>query len=112
MGARSHQSAELKHGAHRSPEYGVCVMERASMLAAERSLESGQLPLPLLSARMIVAARPELIQVAERLREDAPGVRGVALVERLLSEGRSPLRGGSAGELRRELRRIQFMLGA
>lgn len=81
---------------------------------AEHSLESGPLPLPLplLSARVIVAVRPELVQVAQRLREDAPGVRGVALVERLLTEGRSPLHGGSVDDLRRELRRIQFMLGA
>ena len=78
---------------------------------AERSLRSPQPP-PFSSGRVIVAVRPELAEIAARLREDAPGVRGVALVERLLSEGGSPLHGGSVSALRQELRRIRFMLGA
>jgi hypothetical protein len=77
---------------------------------AERSLRSHQPP-PFFSGRVIVAVHAELAEIAERLREDAPGVRGVALVERLLSEGGSPLHGGSVAALREELRRIRFMLG-
>jgi hypothetical protein len=78
---------------------------------AERSLTSRQPP-RFHNARVIVAVRPELAEIATRLREDAPGVRGVALVERLLSEGGSPPHGGSVGALRQELRQIRFMLGA
>lgn len=32
----NHQTVQLRRGAHRSPEDGVCVMELASMLAGER----------------------------------------------------------------------------
>ena len=80
--------------------------------AAARSLGSRYQPHPLLNARVVRAVRPELAEIAGRLRENAPGVRGIALVERLLSEGGSPLHGGSVDELRQELRRIRFMLGA
>jgi hypothetical protein len=79
---------------------------------AERSLECRYEPCPLLNARVVAAVRPELAEIAGRLREGTPGVRGVALVERLLSEGGSALHGPSASALRQELRRIRFMLGA
>ena len=86
-------------------------VERTSA-AAERSLGSRYQPARFVSSRVIVAVAPELAEIAARLREDAPGVRGVALVERLLSEGGSALHGGSVSALRQELRRIRFMLGA
>jgi hypothetical protein len=86
-------------------------LDRTWMLA-ERSVGSRYEPAPFGSSRVIVAVRSELAEIAARLREDAPGVRGVALVERLLSEGGSALHGGSVSALRQELRRIRFMLGA
>ena len=69
-------------------------------MVAERSLRSRRQPAPFVSSRVMVAVRPELAEIAVRLRGDAPGVRGVALVERLLSEGGSPLHGGSVSALR------------
>jgi hypothetical protein len=86
-------------------------LDRTWMLA-ERSLGARYQPAPFGSSRVIVAVAPELAEIAARLRDEAPGVRGVALVERLLSEGGSALHGGSLSELRQELRRIRFMLGA
>jgi hypothetical protein len=86
-------------------------LDRTSAVA-ERPLTSPHQPAPLSNSRVILAARPQLAEIAARLREEAPGVRGVALVERLLSEGGSPLHGGSVSALRQELRRIRFMLGA
>jgi hypothetical protein len=86
-------------------------LDRTWMLA-ERSLGSRYQPAPFGSSRVIVSVRSELAEISARLREDAPGVRGVALVERLLSEGGSALHGASPSALRQELRRIRFMLGA
>jgi hypothetical protein len=86
-------------------------LDRTSAVA-ERSLRSPHQPAGFFNARVILAVRAELVDISARLREDAPGVRGVALVERLLSEGGSPLHGGSVSALRQELRRIRFMLGA
>lgn len=80
-------------------------------MIAERSSRPHQPP-PFFNGRVILAVRPGLMEISARLREDNPGVRGVALVERLLSEGGSPLHGGSVSALRQELRRIRFMLGA
>jgi hypothetical protein len=79
---------------------------------AERSLRSPHQPATFFNARVILAARPELADISARLRKDAPGVRGVALLERLLSEGGSPLHGRSVSALRQELHRIRFTLGA
>jgi hypothetical protein len=83
-----------------------------TLTVAERSLATPHQPAPFISSRVIVAVRTELAEISARLREEAPGVRGVALVERLLSEGGSPLHGASVSALRQELRRIRFMLGA
>lgn len=78
----------------------------------ERALKSPHSPSPPYNVAVIAAARKDLADISARLREGAPGVRGVALVERLLSEGGSPLYGGSVSALRQELRRIRFMLNA
>jgi hypothetical protein len=86
-------------------------LDRTSAVA-ESPFRSPHQPAPFLNSRVIRAVRPELADVSARLRDDAPGVRGVALVERLLREGGSPLHGGSVSALRQELRRIRFLLGA
>lgn len=79
---------------------------------AERSLRSPFEPRPPFDVAVIAAGRDDLAEISARLRQDAPGVRGVALVERLLIEGGSPLHGDNVTALRQELRRIRFMLGA
>jgi hypothetical protein len=64
---------------------------------------------PLADVRVIRAAAPELGQVASLLRAD-PAVRGVALVEWLLSSPATPLYGSEVEPLRQELRRARFLL--
>jgi hypothetical protein len=66
-------------------------------------------PRPLPDARVIRAAAPELRQVASLLR-DRPDVRGVALVEWLLSSPATPLYGFELEPLRRELWRARYLL--
>jgi hypothetical protein len=63
------------------------------------------------SRRVIAEADAELTAAAERLRADTAGVRGIAMAQRLVTDGCSPLYGTSAGALREELHRIIFMLG-
>jgi hypothetical protein len=66
-------------------------------------------PRPLPDPRVIRAAAPELRHVALLLR-DGPDVRGVALVEWLLSSPATPLYGFELEPLRRELCRAQYLL--
>ena len=53
---------------------------------------------------------PEVRRLAEQLRGEPSGARAVALVERLLTSGMSPLYGRDAEVLREELRRLQYLL--
>ena len=64
---------------------------------------------PLADRRVIRAVAPELRQVAELLRS-APAVRGVALVEWLLTSSATPLYGSEVEPLRQELRRARYLL--
>jgi len=66
-------------------------------------------PRPLPDSRLIRAAAPELRQVALLLR-DSPDVRGVALVEWLLSSPATPLYGFKLEPLRQELWRARYLL--
>jgi hypothetical protein len=118
--------ALILEGHERLPVQAVAA-ERARLLAADhrrmlaRSLEllraaaserhdwlrSGTLPY---SARTITAAAPAMREVEALLRSERPGTRGVALAQRLLVDGRSPLHGSDAHALREELRRIAVLL--
>lgn len=64
---------------------------------------------PLTDRRVIRAVAPELGGVASLLRTGAP-VRGVALVERLLTSASTPLYGSDVEQLRQELRRVRYLL--
>jgi hypothetical protein len=66
-------------------------------------------PRPLPDACVIRAAAPQLRQVASLLR-DSPDVRGVALVDWLLSSPATPLYGFELEPLRRELWRARYLL--
>jgi hypothetical protein len=70
-------------------------------------LRSSTLPY---SAHTIAAAVPGLREVEALLRSDRPAARGVALAQRLLVDGRSPLHGSNARALCEELRRIAVLL--
>lgn len=78
-------------------------------LAALRRPRPGA-PRPLCDVRVIRAVAPELSQIASLLRGAQPSVRGVALVEWLLSSAGTPLYGASAEALRQELGRARYLL--
>jgi hypothetical protein len=65
---------------------------------------------PLFDVRVIRLVGPQLREIAGLLRTDAPPLRGVALVERLMASGLSPLYGGDVEPLREELGRARFLL--
>jgi hypothetical protein len=66
---------------------------------------------PLSSARVVAQAAPELEELAERLPEGEVSVRAMAMTERLLCHGTSPLYGHDPDALRWQLRRIRLTLG-
>jgi hypothetical protein len=65
---------------------------------------------PVFSARVVRSVGPELRAIAEQLTAAAPGVQGVALIDRLLHNGASPLYGSEVEPLRRELGRARYLL--
>jgi hypothetical protein len=67
-------------------------------------------PRPLADVRLIRAVAPELRQVASLLRGGDPCVRGVALVEWLLTSPATPLYGMDVEPLRQELVRARYLL--
>jgi hypothetical protein len=94
------------------PGHRAVLARHVEAMREEGQRPGGRLPMahPVFSRRVIAAVDPELAAVARRLRAEAVGVRGIAMAERLLTDGCSPLYGTSAGELREELRRTMFML--
>jgi hypothetical protein len=67
---------------------------------------------PLFNRRVLDSVAPALRTVSVLLRSEFVDVRGVALTERLLTAGGSPLYGRDVDRLRQELGRVQFLLGA
>jgi hypothetical protein len=84
----------------------VCVLEEALM--PPRVPVAG--PSLLVDDRVVRAVATELRTVAALVRATPESARGVALVERLLTDGDSALYGGEVGALRKELRRARFLL--
>jgi hypothetical protein len=78
-------------------------------LAALRRPRPGA-PRPLCDVRVIRAVAPDLSQIASLLRGAQPSVRGVALVDWLLTSAATPLYGASAEPLRQELGRARYLL--
>jgi hypothetical protein len=60
---------------------------------------------------VLAAVEPQLRDLARLLRTDAAGVRGIALLDRLVTSGTSPLYGTRVAPLRDELGRIRYFLG-
>ena len=65
---------------------------------------------PLCSRRVLAAVKPQLRDLVQSLRADGAGVRGVAMLDRLITSGASPLYGRRVGPLRDELGRIRYLL--
>ena len=65
---------------------------------------------PIYNPRVLAAVEPQLRDVAARLRDGGVDLRGVALLDRLLTSGTSPLYGERACSLRDELARGRYLL--
>jgi hypothetical protein len=65
---------------------------------------------PLLHVHVLRPVGPQLRETARLLRGNGASVRGVALVEWLLTSGESPFYGAQLQPLRRELGRAQYLL--
>jgi hypothetical protein len=65
---------------------------------------------PICSRRVLAAVEPQLREIAARLRAGGVDVRGVALLDRLVTSGSSPLYGEEVGALRTELARSRYWL--
>jgi hypothetical protein len=65
---------------------------------------------PLHSRRVLAAVEPQLRDLLRALHADGAGVRGVAMLDRLITSGTSPLYGRRVGPLRDELGRIRYWL--
>jgi hypothetical protein len=65
---------------------------------------------PLAHRRVVRATAPELRRVAALTRGEAPGLRGVALVEWILTSPATPLYGIEVEPLRRELGRARYLM--
>jgi hypothetical protein len=70
----------------------------------------GERQRPIYSRRVLAAAEPQLRGVAARLRADGAELRGVAVLDRLVTSGASPLHGERVGPLRDELARGSYLL--
>ena len=67
---------------------------------------------PMVCPWVAAPVAAQLRVVAELLRGACPGLRGVALARRLLTDGDSPLYGRDVAALREELGRVRFLLGS
>jgi hypothetical protein len=65
---------------------------------------------PLLHRPLIAAVQDEMRAIASLLSTETPSARGVALVERIVTRGESPLYGEDAEPLRSELARARALL--
>jgi hypothetical protein len=65
---------------------------------------------PLFDVRVIATVAHDLRAVIDLLQTDTARARGVALIERLITDGHSPLYARDAGLLREELYRVRHAL--
>jgi hypothetical protein len=77
---------------------------------AERPPERRLSPHELLDVRVIAAVAPGIRQIAALLVSDRAALPGIAMIERVLSDGTSSLYGRDPDVLNRDLRRISFLL--
>jgi hypothetical protein len=67
---------------------------------------------PFYRSHVLAAVEPQLRDLARSLRADGAGVRGVAMLDRLITSGTSSLYGARVEPLRDELGRIRYLLGS
>jgi hypothetical protein len=84
-------------------------VERLADSADPRRPEIGLGP-PLHNRRVLAAVQPQLRDLAQSLQAGGGGLRGVAMLDRLITSGTSPLYGSRVGPLRDELGRIRYLL--
>jgi hypothetical protein len=65
---------------------------------------------PLFDAGVVVAVAPDIRAVIVLLHAEEAPARGVAFVERLVTDARSPLYGNQVETLREELHRVRIYL--
>ena len=84
-------------------------LEHLAAIAVQRRLPRER-QRPIYNPRVLAAVEPQLRDVAARLRDGGVDLRGVALLDRLLTSGTSPLYGERACSLRDELARGRYLL--
>ena len=77
---------------------------------AERRTPRPPYARPLFNVRVVRAAQPQLRELAQALRREDVGLRGVVRTQQLLERGTSPLYGHDLEALRHELQQILFLL--
>jgi hypothetical protein len=92
----------------RQARLATCLENLADV--ATRTPCRGERQRPIYSWRVLAAAEPQLRGVAARLRADGAELRGVAVLDRLVTSGASPLYGERVGPLRDELARGSYLL--
>jgi hypothetical protein len=85
-------------------------LEQLADVAAQRSARERQRP--IYNQRVLAAVEPQLRHVAARLRDGGVDLRGVALLDRMVTRGDSPLYGKCACSLRDELARGRYLLAS
>jgi hypothetical protein len=86
-------------------------VENLAHPADHRHRELGLGP-PLYRSQVLAAVESQLRELARSLHAEAAGVRGVAMLDRLITCGSSPLYGARVEPLRDELGRIRYLLGS
>ncbi len=92
----------------RSPRHQAELARSIARLTTRVS-DSTRTARPPIDARVLSAAAPGLREIQRRMEAGEVSVRAVALVEQLISSPLSPLYGSDAGELTREIGRVQYL---
>ena len=92
----------------RQAQLAACLENLADI--ATRKPCRGERQRPIRSRRLLTATEPQLRGVVARLRAGDSELRGVALLDRLITSGASPLYGARVGPLRNELARASYLL--
>jgi hypothetical protein len=95
--------------ARRQAQLATCLENLADI--ATRKPCRGEWQRPIYSRPILTATEPQLRGAVARLRAGACELRGVALLDRLVTSGASPLYGERVGPLREELARGSYLLG-
>ena len=92
----------------RQAQLAMCLENLADI--ATRKPCRGERQRPIQSRRLLTATEPQLRGVVARLRAGGGELRGVALLDRLITSGASPVYGERVGPLREELARASYLL--